>query len=86
MVRSTPSRMSTVAIVNGYTLLELLVVLAILGLIVSFAAPRVIGYFERSKTQVANVDVANISAALDVYREKQTATVLSNPDPRKSGA
>lgn len=53
---------------DGYTLLELLVVLAILGLIVAFAAPRVIGYFERSKTHAAEIQIANISAALDLYR------------------
>jgi general secretion pathway protein G len=52
----------------GYTLLELLIVLAILGLIAAFAAPRVIGYFERSKTHAAEIQIANISAALDLYR------------------
>jgi general secretion pathway protein G len=52
----------------GYTLLELLIVLAILGVIAAFAAPRVIGYFERSKTHAAEIQIANISAALDLYR------------------
>jgi general secretion pathway protein G len=52
----------------GYTLLELLIVLAILGLIVAFAAPKVIGYFERSKTQAAAIEISNIAAALDFYR------------------
>jgi general secretion pathway protein G len=52
----------------GYTLLELLIVLAILGLIVAFAAPRMVGYFERSKTKAAEIEISNISAALDLYR------------------
>jgi general secretion pathway protein G len=52
----------------GYTLLELLIVLGILGLIAAFAAPRVIGYFERSKTRAAEIQIANIVAALDLYR------------------
>lgn len=52
----------------GYTLLELLVVIAILGLLVAFAAPRVIGYFERSKTKAAEIQIATLSAALDLYR------------------
>ena len=52
----------------GYTLLELLVVLGILGLIVAFAAPKVIGYLERSKTRAAEIEISNISAALDLYR------------------
>src|SRR5271155_2474735 len=53
---------------SGYTLLELLIVLAILGLIVAFAAPKVIGYLERSKTRAAEIEISNISAALDLYR------------------
>lgn len=52
---------------RGYSLLELLVVLAILGLIIAIAAPRVIGYFEASKAKAAKIQIANISAALDLY-------------------
>lgn len=52
---------------HGYSLLELLVVLAILGLIIAIAAPRAIGYFESSKAKTAKVQIANISAALDIY-------------------
>jgi general secretion pathway protein G len=52
---------------GGYSLLELLVVLAILGLIIAIAAPRVIGYFEASKAKTAKVQIANIGAALDLY-------------------
>jgi general secretion pathway protein G len=51
----------------GYSLLELLVVLAILGLIISIAAPRVIGYFESSKSKIAKIEISNLQAALDVY-------------------
>lgn len=52
---------------RGYSLLELLVVLAILGLIIAIAAPRVIGYFDTSKAKAAQIQIANISAALDLY-------------------
>jgi general secretion pathway protein G len=52
---------------RGYSLLELLVVLAILGLIIAIAAPRVIGYFDASKAKTAEIQIANISAALDLY-------------------
>jgi general secretion pathway protein G len=53
---------------EGYTLLELLVVIAILALIVAFAAPQVLGYFSRSKTQAGDIEISNIVAALDLYR------------------
>lgn len=52
---------------RGYSLLELLVVLAILGLIIAIAAPRVIGYFDASKAKTAQIQIANIAAALDLY-------------------
>ena len=52
---------------RGYSLLELLVVLAILGLIIAIAAPRAIGYFEASKAKTAKIQIANIAAALDIY-------------------
>jgi general secretion pathway protein G len=53
---------------EGYSLLELLVVLAILGLIIAIAAPRVIGYFEASKGKAAKIQIANIVSALDLYK------------------
>jgi general secretion pathway protein G len=53
---------------SGYTLLELLVVIAILALIVAFAAPRVVGLFSQSKTKAAEIQISNITAALDIYR------------------
>ena len=52
---------------RGYSLLELLVVLAILGLIIAIAAPRVIGYFDASKAKTAQIQISNIAAALDLY-------------------
>jgi len=53
---------------DGYSLLELLVVLAILGLIIAIAAPRVIGAFEASKAKAAKIQIANIVSALDLYK------------------
>jgi general secretion pathway protein G len=64
---SAKKRKTTRAGERGYSLLELLVVLAILGLIIAIAAPRVIGYFDSSKAKAAEIQIANISAALDLY-------------------
>lgn len=52
----------------GYSLLELLVVLAILALVIAIAAPRVMGYLGSSKVKVASIQVQNIATALDMYR------------------
>ena len=53
---------------SGYTLMELLVVLAILSLLVGIAAPVTMHYLEVGKVKTAKTEVANISAALDLFK------------------
>lgn len=51
----------------GFTLIELLVVLAILGLLAGLTAPRVIGYLGGAKSQAAEVQLASLATALDLF-------------------
>src|SRR3954464_4517900 len=53
---------------DGYTLLELLVVLAIIALLVGFVAPKMMGYLGRAKADAAEVQLHNGATALDLYR------------------
>ncbi len=52
----------------GYSLLELMIVLVIIGLLGALVGPSLIGRLEQSKTQTTETQVRQLKAALDVLR------------------
>jgi general secretion pathway protein G len=52
----------------GFTLLELLVVLAILGLLIGLVGPRVMQQFGSAKEKVAQLSIGRLATALDMYK------------------
>ena len=53
---------------RGFTLLEILVVLVILGLMASLVGPQVFKQLSGSKTKAAHLQIQELRAALDLYR------------------
>ena len=53
---------------SGFTLIEILVVVMILGLLISLAAPRIIGRTDDARVVKAMADMRAIEEALDLYR------------------
>lgn len=52
----------------GFTLLELLVVMVIIGLLVSYVAPRYFTQLGKSEVKTARAQIAALGKALDLYR------------------
>lgn len=53
---------------TGLTLIEMIVVLAIIALVAALIVPNVIGRPDQARVTVANTDLRTISAALKMYR------------------
>jgi general secretion pathway protein G len=53
---------------RGFTLVELLVVLAILGLLAGLVGPQVMKFLGGSKTKTAGLQIHDLGATLDLYR------------------
>ncbi len=59
----------TVSVVQaGFTLLELLVVVAIIGLLAGYVAPRYFSQLGKSEAGVARAQIDSLEKALDQYR------------------
>lgn len=58
---------STVEQQRGFTLVEMLVVITIIGLIMGLIGPRVLNYLSDSKVKAAKIQIQSFASALDLY-------------------
>lgn len=66
--QAVPSTSSRHPRQHGFTLLEIMVVIVILGIMASLIAPTVLGRVEQSRIQKAKTDISTLSSALDMYQ------------------
>jgi general secretion pathway protein G len=52
----------------GFTLLEILVVIAIIGLLIGLVAPAVLRQFAGAKLSIAHQSIARLGSVLDLYK------------------
>jgi general secretion pathway protein G len=93
MKRNIPERSRLMA---GFTLLELLVVMVIIGLLVGYVGPKYFSQIGKSESKAARAQLSALGKALDQYRldagrypstEQGLASLFQRPsdEPRWSG-
>jgi general secretion pathway protein G len=75
----------------GFTLVEILVVITIIGLIMGLVGPRVLKYLSESKVKAATIQMESLAGVLDLYfldmgRYPTTSQGLAALVQRPSGA
>jgi general secretion pathway protein G len=77
---------------KGFTLLELLVVIGILGLLAAFVVPAIVGKGDDAKRDLVCTQMNSVSQALDMFKmdngmypdtEEGLKALVSNPDADK---
>lgn len=77
---------------KGFSLIELLVVIVILGLLAAFIVPNIMGKSEQAKQQITCVQMKSLVQSLELFKQDngeypQTQegleALVKNPDPEK---
>ena len=66
--RCRPDRSTATRNQRGFTLIEIMVVVVIIGLLAALVAPSLIGNIDRAAVNRARADIRSIETALNLYR------------------
>ncbi len=65
-IRTRPRRRSLER-EGGFTLVEILVVITIIGMIMALVGPRVLNYLAESKVKTAKIQIQSFASAIDLF-------------------